>query len=173
MKKYEKKAALKNSWTNALIGILLIVLIGAGTRYGVWYRIMWMGDSEIFWDEFAELSMEMLMLSLPLPVISYLLAYGRYRFLAAHHPVDLCGVAKGVYGRPSVIFGVLLFMMEIVALAVIAFAVNACFALELNEAKDRIAFFTMLAIAAGGAVLNLILYSIVVRFLKPKWVQRS
>lgn len=173
MKKCEKKATLKISWTNAVIGVFLIVLISAGTRFGVWYGLMWMGDPEIFWTEFAELSVKILMPSLFLPVITYLLAYSRYKSLAAHHPAELHGVAKGVYGRHSLKLGIMLMVLEGLVFTVIGIAVKLYFKIDMSYNADKIAFLTLLEIAAGCAALNLILYIMAIRFLKPDWVQRS
>lgn len=167
MSTFTNNTTLKTTWTNAVFGILLIALLGAAARFGTWYGVMWQGDPEIFWTEFAMLSVQLLMFSLLLPVICYLIAYGRYKHLIAQHPLDPMGAKKGTYGKPSLVFGILLFFLEVLALAVIAFAVYAHFKMDLNFDADRIAFVTLVIIAAGGAVLNLILYGIAICIFKP------
>lgn len=167
MSTFTSNTTLKTTWMNALFGVLLIALLGAAARYGVWYGVMWQGDPEIFWTEFAMLSVQLLMVCLLLPVICYLIAYGRYKHLIAQHPLDPMGAKKGTYGRPSLVFGALLFLLEVLALAVISFVVKASFKMDLNFDADRIAFVTLVVIAAGGAVLNLILYGIAICFFKP------
>ena len=77
MSNFSNNTTLKTTWTNALFGVLLIALLSAAARFGTWYGVMWQGDPEIFWTEFAILSVWLLMFSLLLPVICYLIAYGR------------------------------------------------------------------------------------------------
>ncbi len=166
-------ATLKTSWKNAVFGVILILLTGAGARFGAWYFIMWMGDPEIFWTKFATLSVEILMLTVLLPVITYLIAYGRYKRLAALHPADLHGVAVGEYGKPSRSMGFLLVVLEILALAVTAFAVGMHFKIDINYDADRTAFITLLAIGGGAALLDLLVYCVIIRILKPDRVQAS
>ena len=91
MSNFSNNTTLKTTWTNALFGVLLIALLSAAARFGTWYGVMWQGDPEIFWTEFAILSVWLLMFSLLLPVICYLIAYGRYKHLIAHHPLDPMG----------------------------------------------------------------------------------
>ena len=167
MSNFSNNTTLKTTWTNALFGVLLIALLSAAARFGTWYGVMWQGDPEIFWTEFAILSVWLLMFSLLLPVICYLIAYGRYKHLIAHHPLDPMGAKEGTYGRPSLVFGFLLLLLEVLALAVIAFAVYAHFKMDLNFDADRIAFVTLVSIYGGGTVLNLILYGIAIHFFKP------
>lgn len=173
MKDNLNDATLKTSWLNAVFGTILILLIGAGARFGAWYGIMWQGDPEIYWTEFATLSIEILMLTVLLPVVTYLIAYGRYKRLAALHPADLHGVAVGEYGKPSRSMGILLVVLEIIGLAVIAAAVCWHYKIDFNYDADRIAFISLLAIGGGAAVLDLLVYCVIIRILKPDRVQAS
>lgn len=173
MKDNLNDATLKTSWKNAVFGVILILLTGAGVRFGTWYFIMWQGDPEVYWTEFATLSIEILMLTVLLPVITYLIAYSRYKRLAALHPADLHGVAVGEYGKPSRKMGLLLVVLQIIALAVIAFAVGMHFKIDINYDADRTAFISLLTIGSCAALLDLLVYCVVIRILKPDRVQAS
>lgn len=168
-----KNAQLKCTWTNCMIWSGISVVLGLGLRILLWYLVVYLGDSAVYFDEFCYGILWMLVLSAVFPVICYIPAYKGYMNRAAIHPDDLYGVAHGQYGRPWILPLIVLIALDVIWLIVSGGSVYLGFALELAMEADSICFFTYLGLSVGNMLINIILFCLGALIFQPNLVRKN
>lgn len=168
-----KNAELKCTWTNCLIWSLISLAVGVGLRMLLWYIIVFMGDSGIYFDKFCYGIVWMLLVSAIFPVLFYIPTYRGYMKRAAIHPDDLYGVAHGKYGRPWILKIILMLLVDALWLIISAIIVYMGYALDVAMEADRICFFTYLGLSGGNIVINIVLFLLGALIFQPNLVSKS
>lgn len=162
------------SWTYGIIWSIIMAIGAIALRYALWYKLVWMGDIDVFSDTFCSNSIALLCVSAIVGVAMYLMSYSRYKKLAARNIMDLHGVCHNKYGRMWVLPLILTFVLELVW--TIICAVILIFSCELdivyNDA-DMTVILTFALINAIGLVMDVILFAVGNAFFKPKEVMEK
>lgn len=168
-----KNAQLKCTWTNCIIWSGISVVLGLGLRILLWYLVVYLGDSAVYFDEFCYGILWMLVLSSVFPVICYIPGYKGYMNRAAIHPDDLYGVAHGQYGHPWIGLLIVLIALDVIWLIVSGGNVYLGFALELAMEADSICLFTYLGLSVGNMLINIILFCLGALIFQPNLVRKN
>lgn len=134
-----KSAHLKCTWTNCLIWSGISLALGLVLRILLWYFVVYLGDSSVYFDEFCYGIIWMLSLPAVFSVLCYIPTYKGYMNRAAVHPDDLYGVAHGQYGKPWILTLILLIVLDVIWLIVSALNVYFGFALDLAIEWKKVA----------------------------------
>lgn len=168
-----KNAQLKCTWTNCMLWSGISLLLGLGLRMLLWYLVVFLGDSSVYFDEFCFGIVWMLLVSAVFPVICYIPTYKGYMNRAAVHPDDLYGVAHGQYGHPWILPLVGLAVLEVVWMGVSATNVYMGYALDLAMEADSVCFFTYLGLCAGNILLDIVFFFLGALIFQPNLVRKS
>lgn len=164
---------LKCTWTNGLIWAVITAAAAAGIRYALWYFVMWQGDPDIYFDEFATLSCWLLLAAAVFPVLFFLLSYRGYMRLAASHPEDLYGVAHGTYAKPWTLQLILLAVADVAWAFASLIIISLSLGLDLMVENDATAVMTLAALSVAGIVLDVALFGIGNKLFKPDLVRNN
>ena len=168
-----KSAHLKCTWTNCLIWSGISRALGLVLRILLWYFVVYLGDSSVYFDEFCYGIIWMLSLPAVFSVLCYIPTYKGYMNRAAVHPDDLYGVAHGQYGKPWILTLILLIVLDVIWLIVSALNVYFGFALDLAIEAESICFFTYLGLGAGNMMINIALFCLGSLVFQPNLVRKS
>lgn len=162
---------LKCTWTNGLIWAAITAVAAAGIRYMLWYFVMWQGDPNIYFDQFAIISCWVLLVAAVFPILFFLLSYRGYMRRAAKHPEDLHGVAHGTYGKSWRLQLGLLIAANAVWMIAGLITVSLALGLDLTMEADATAVMTLAALFGIGIALDVALFGIGNRLFKPDLVR--
>lgn len=168
-----KSAELKCTWTNCLIWAFTSPILGAAFRGLAWYFVVYLGDANIYFDEFCYGIIWMLLPSIAFPVICNIPAYRGYMKLADAYKGDLPGVAHGRHGKPWILPLIIMLILDVAWLVISSLNVLSGYVLNLSMEADKICFLTYVGLAAGGILFNIVLFWLGIRFFQPNLVRNS
>lgn len=162
-----REGRYESGWKNGLIwtGVMTVLLLIF--RWFMWRVLIYMGDTEIFSNDFCDYSLPLLLVSFIIPVAMYLVMYRRYRKAAAEHPNELHRVAHGGFGRPALVPLIWMFVLEAVWFVASGVAIILQFQLRPSSGDDQTILFTVAILHGLNLALDTALFLLGMRFFKP------
>lgn len=179
----KSNATLKSSWKTGIIYAVVIAVVAAAAIYvGLYYAMPYeliVYDSNdqpisvLFTDDFYNSSMQLMMVSVIFPVISYLLMYRKYAQLVGEHPHEKEEVKRGKYGRPWILPLVLqlglMLVWGFVSIAMISLGLG----LDSSLFADAVMLRQFYMVYGIAVVLDAALFLVGKQLFKPDAVQRA
>lgn len=174
-------ARLKEKWTTGLIYAVVIAVLAAVVVYFGLYNAMPyelvvydaydQPVTVLFTDDLYNRSMELMMVSILFPVISYLFMYGIYRRKVSDHPEKRYAIAKEKF--PCVIALILLVCLLVVWGFVSIAMISLGLGLDSSLFADAIMLRQFLIVYGVAILADIVLLLLGWRFFKPATVQSA
>lgn len=175
---------LKCTWTNGVIWSGIMLAVGVGIRWLLWFLFIFAARPEgmdyLYTESEENIFLGSIIVTCVLAVIFFIINYSGYMRIANRHADSLRDVAHGRYGRPWVLPLILYAVLGFLWSGGVIFALDLMKPLvivlvddEYNEVISNIPLYRMVGLATGTFLLDIVMYAVGARYFKPDLVQRN